>query len=162
MSASIHVRSGETLQFPVAPNHPLARIQSVRAATEKDLVNHAFYSKVIKHRMEISRAQQVAENRISAELSKEAHQHILQSVIWKIGPIQTYQLDEITVDNGGKLIYFGNYHAVSARNVTIQNGGIVRCYCSDPTISATLLIVCELFGHGRGFTTKVNNVREQL
>jgi hypothetical protein len=166
MSASIHVKRGETLQFPVAPSHPLARFQSVRAATQKDLVNHAFYSKVIEHRMNISKVQLVAQRGISAELPKETHQLILQSIIWKIGPIQIYQLEDITVDTGGTLIYFGNYHSVSARNVTIQNGGIVRCYCSDPTISATLSIVCEQFG--RGFTlgslgkSTVDVVGEQL
>jgi len=59
MSASIHVKRGETLQLPVAPGHPLAKFQSVRAATLKDLIHHPFYSKVIEHRMNISKVQLV-------------------------------------------------------------------------------------------------------
>ena len=79
-------------------------------------------------------------------MPSETHDQIIQSIIWKIGPLQIYDLEDITVDSGGKLVYFGNYHSVVARNVTVQSGGVIRCYCNDPTISATLSIVCEVFG----------------
>jgi hypothetical protein len=154
MSGSIHVKRGETLVLPVSPNHSLSQFQSVRAATEHDLVKHPFYSKVIAHRTNISKVQLVSQRGISAELPSETHHLIVQSIIWKIGPINLYNLEDITVDSGGKLVYFGNYHSVAARNVTVQSGGIIRCYCNDPTISATLSIVCVEFGRSLEFSPR--------
>jgi hypothetical protein len=76
-------------------------------------------------------------------LSPEAETSIIHEIIWRVGPIIAYQLDDITVEAQAELTYHGNYHSVLARNVTVADGGTIRVYCDDPTISATLSLECN-------------------
>jgi hypothetical protein len=143
MSNSIHLKRGQHLKLPVTADHPLAQYQTVRTLKREELLKHPIYSKVVESRVRSLQNRVIETQGFAAKLSPEAVTAVMHEIIWRIGPIAAYQLGDIMVDSQAVLTYHGNYHIVFARNVTIADGGSIKVYCDDPTISATLSLECN-------------------
>lgn len=145
MAGSMNVLPGAVSAFPVAVDHPLASVQSVRTATAADITAHPFYSNILNARV-AEALKAYPPNEQTPQLKASLTASTIAQLIGIIGPIHVYQLADITVGSGQTLTYNGNWHEIVANAVTIAAGGVIRVIGTDPTISATLMLTCNSLG----------------
>ena len=146
MSESIHLKSGQLLELPVAPGHSLASHQSVQVPTHDELLAHPFYSRIISHLTDRARVNLAMTEGIAATLSNEHKSAIISTLKERIGVSWLYALGDITIESGAAMHFKGNYHQLVAGNIIIKAGGTIRVYTDNPSISATLMVSCSQFG----------------
>jgi hypothetical protein len=137
---NLHIQSGQNLRLPVPETHPLAVHQSFRMPTRQEVSGHPFWSQVVARR--------------TAQLPAEQSEIAIGSIARNIGWIVGYQLEDILVDPGGTLTFFGIWNEVTAGTVTVSAAtgnlpsGTIRVYYSDPTISPTFVLNCTTLTGG--------------
>jgi hypothetical protein len=145
MPAPVNITGGTDVTFPVSIDHPLAPSQSFRTPTVDDITSHPVYSGILDVRVAQALASYPPAER-TAELRASLTNSIAAQLASMIGHIIVQQVDNITVASGQTLTYNGNWSEVSAGNVQIQSGGVIRVVGTDPTLSATLVLKCNSFG----------------
>jgi hypothetical protein len=132
------------LRLPVPLDHPLASVQGSRTATPEDISRHPIYSGLLEER--VARVLMTYPPAERAQMRARVQASVAAQLAQMIGTITTYALGDITLNPGQTLTFTGNWHEVDARNVRIAAGAQIRVIGYDPTLSATLVLLCESLG----------------
>lgn len=138
MTEVLRVVRGQRFDFPVAPDHPLARHQTLRAPTRQEILQHPFYAGVVARQTKLA----------NANPSETLTNAILDGLITYVGFGHEIVLNgqNIVVEDGGYMQIAGSWTWLTANEFVVKSGGVVSVTCSDPTIPAFLLLRCNTFG----------------
>jgi hypothetical protein len=138
MTEVLRVARGQRFDFPVAPDHPLARHQTLRSPTRHEILQHPFYSAVVARQTELA----------NANPSETLTNAIVDRLIAYLGFGHEIVLNgrNIVVEDGGYMSIAGSWTWLTANEFVVKSGGVVSVTCSDPAIPAFLLLRCNTFG----------------
>jgi hypothetical protein len=138
MADTLRVVRGQRLEFPVAPDHPLAAHQGLRAPTREELLKHPFYAAVVQRQTRLA----------AANVSGALTNSILDGILRSIGFGNEIVLNgtNIIVEPGGYLSIKGSWNWLTANEFIIEDGGLVYVYSGLAALPAFLLLKCNTFG----------------
>ena len=138
MTEVLRVARGERFDFPVAPDHPLARHQKLRSPTRQEVLKHPFYSALVAQQTKLA----------NANPSETLTHAIVDRLISYVGFGHEIVLNgqDIVVENGGYMQIAGSWTWLTANKFVVKSGGVVRVAWSDPAFPAFLLLRCNTFG----------------
>jgi hypothetical protein len=138
MTEVLRITRGHRFDFPVAPDHPLARYQALRSPTRLEMLQHPFYSAVVARQTKLA----------NANPSETLTNAIVDRLIAYVGFGHEIVLNgqNIVVEDGGYMSIAGSWTWLTANEFVVKSGGVVRVTCSDPAIPAFLLLRCNSFG----------------
>ena len=116
MADTVVINKGETVRFPVAASHPLAKYQSIKAPSDlPDLHGLAIVQTMVQKNPRITNAQ------LSTELQNILNHGLGTGILSILFP-------DITVEEGANLVFGGPVSTVSAGVVTVK--GTITIYGS--------------------------------
>jgi hypothetical protein len=136
---------GVNQTFPLAHTDPLAHVQTISVPTEQDILSHPIYSQVLTEKINEALAN-IPPAQQTPALVGSIRANVLNGIISNIGSIIKFALDDITVVAGQTLTFQSSWSQVTAGDVRIASGGVIRVSVSNPALPAFFILNCTSLG----------------